>query len=840
MRNIRNAKPEAIAAGSYPSAPGGGGAAILADADIPLLTPGTGWVIVNGQGVAGAAPVRSDMVYDAQTYPVPACRRTRGYWLNIYPGATIGQITILTIQAIGTPATIPVSCEGNTVMAPFGRNPVDGSYGHLVRIAARAGQNGWATVSAVLTPAYGGMAETIAIPLLLNTEASGAGFVPTVVRYIRLEGSDGNDGLTPATAKRSLKAAVDSAPLSGPLNTKNAIWVFDIGPGARDQHLWAKMNGNDVGQPTPGIGRGFAYQWVVRGQGRSATVLTVDPISYNYDWTITGGTGRAPKIQSLTLDLKEMLQKRGLGAWFDDCALTDDWGRNRPRVLGYPKGDDTLSGRFPQGFSPGGLLRFRDSPDSALNYPRWMMSNCDAVLGECGTIQQRLNCTLTISYDVVTVGDSGDWAHQGNRARQFGNLEASLHSGDYLVVASVQSFAGYGGYTELTFVDGPVWATASETTVEDGNTFLRVLQAADAAAVTTQRPFLVNCDGTRDFPYLGHCLKPNNIDNFPPGWGWDSAAKRVRIAGQIPLAPGDKVFAYTVAHGDAGQFVQNARPTVNKTRENYTFVDCVFEGHTWQPLLPQGGTVGETGGRGNGQLVDIAGAAITVTGGSTLVQFDGGVIPPWLKIYDWIGYTPGDGTPGPVLRCVTAINAATGQVTVHQPFPTTRIGGAVQCLKAIVGLYVVNCIYNKSGESYHLAQLTSGLVDAAIIDSTIPGWTINEQTLWIRVSGTGGCGMWDLRLIDSLFHSVTQTSVWPDATGFLLDNCWTERANNSSAPMPAANIVNGRGSGYVLGFPDRAAPYALGYVPMPAMTKTLPSRIYWRRRLPGERIGALL
>lgn len=840
MRNTEIADPEIMVADASQPDAGMATATLLSEADIPLLTPGAGWTILNGQGVAGPAPARADQVYDAQTYPVPACRRTRGYWLNIYPGATIAQTTILTIQAIGTTAAIPVSCEGNSVMAPFGRNPADGSYGHLVRIAARPGQNGWATLSAVLTPAYGGMAETIAIQLLLNSEASGAGFVPTVVRYVRVEGSDANDGTTPATAKRSLKAAVDSAPLSGTINTKNAIWVFDIGPGARDQHLWAKANGNDVGQPTPGVGRGFAYQWIVRGQGRSATVLTVDPISYNYDWTVTGGTGRAPKIQSLTLDLKEVLQKRGLGAWFDDCALTDDWGRNRPRVLGYPKGDDALSGRFPQGFSPSGTLRFRDIPDTALNYPRWMMSNCDAVLGECGTIHQRLNCTLTVSFDVVAVSDSGNWAHQGNRARQFGNLEAALHSGDYLVVASAQSFSSYGGYTELTFVGGPVWAASSEDSVEDGNTFLRVLQAANPAAVTSQNPFMINCDGTRDFPYLGHRIKPNDTDSFPPGWGWDAAAGMARIAGQVPLAPGDKVFAYTIAHGDAGQFIRNSRPTVNKTRENFTFVDCVFEGHTWQPLLPQGGTVSETGGAGNGQLVDIAGVSFTVAAGSSVVQFDGGAIPAWLKLNDWIGYTPTDGTAGPVLRCVTAINAAAGQVAVHQAFPTARAQSPVQCLKGIVGLYVVNCIYNTSGESYHLAQLSACLVDSAIVNTTIAGWTINEQAVWIRVSGTDGCGMWDLRMIDSLFHSVTQTNAWPDASGFLLDNCWTERANNSGVPMPAANIVNGRGSGYVLGYPDRTAPYTLQYVPSAAMTKTLPQRIYWRRRLPGQRIGALL
>lgn len=839
MRNTEIAPSEAVAVTMVPADAGGGEPASLSEGDIPLLTPGTGWTILNGQGVAGAAPARTDTVYDAQTYPVPACRRTRGYWLNIYPGATIGQTMVVTIQAVGTTAAIPVSCEGNSVMAPFGRNPVDGSYGHLVRVAARAGQNGWATVSAVLTPAYGGMAETIAIPLHLNTDATGAGFVPTVTRYVRLEGSDGNDGVSAATAKRTLKGAVDSAPLSGAINTKNAIWVFDIGPGARDQHLWAKVNGSDVGQATPGVSRAFAYQWIVRGQGREATVLTVDPTSYDYDWTITKGTGRPPKIQSLTLDLKEVLQKRG-GAWFDDCRITDDWGANRPRVFGYPQGDDTLSGRFPAGFSPGGSLRFRDNPDSALNYPRWMMSNCDVVMGECGTIQQRLNCTLTISYDVVAVGDSGDWAHQGNRARQFGNLEASLHSGAYMVVATAQPFDGYGGYTELTFEAGPVWATASSWTVEDGNTFLRVLQAADAAAVTSQSPFLINCDGTRDFPYLGHRIKPNNTVSFPPGWGWDSENRTVRIAGRIPLAAGDKVFAYTVAHGDAGQFVQNGRPTVNKTRENYTFVDCVFEGHSWQPLLPQGGTVGATGGAGNGQLVDIADVSVTVAAGSGVVQFDGGVIPAWLKRYDWIGYTPTDGSPGPVLRCVTAIDSATGQVTVHQPFPTARTNAPVQCLKAIVGLYVVNCIYNISGESYHLAQLTPCLVDSAILYASFPGWTLNEQTLWIRAGGPDGGGLWDLRLVDSLFHSVTQIGAWPDASGFLLDNCWTERANNSSVPMPPANIVNGRGSGYVLGFPDRTAPLALAYVPAAAMTKTLPNRIYWRRRAPGERIGALL
>lgn len=839
MRNTEIAPSEAVDVTMVPADAGGGERASLSEADIPLLTPGTGWTILNEQGVAGVAPARTDLVYDAQTYPVPACRRTRGYWLNIYPGATIGQTMVVTIQAVGTTAAIPVSCEGNSVMAPFGRNPVDGSYGHLVRVAARAGQNGWATVSAVLTPAYGGMAETIAIPLHLNTDATGAGFVPTVTRYVRLEGSDVNDGVSAATAKRTLKGAVDSAPLSGAINTKNAIWVFDIGLGARDQHLWAKVNGSDVGQATPGVSRAFAYQWIVRGQGREATVLTVDPTSYDYDWTITKGTGRPPKIQSLTLDLKEVLQKRG-GAWFDDCRITDDWGANRPRVFGYPQGDDTLSGRFPAGFSPGGSLRFRDNPDSALNYPRWMMSNCDVVMGECGTIQQRLNCTLTISYDVVAVGDSGDWAHQGNRAHQFGNLEASLHSGAYMVVATAQPFDGYGGYTELTFEAGPVWATASSWTVEDGNTFLRVLQAADAAAVTSQSPFLINCDGTRDFPYLGHRIKPNNTDSFPPGWGWDSENRTVRIAGRIPLAAGDKVFAYTVAHGDAGQFVQNGRPTVNKTRENYTFVDCVFEGHSWQPLLPQGGTVGATGGAGNGQLVDIADVSVTVAAGSGVVQFDGGVIPAWLKRYDWIGYTPTDGSPGPVLRCVTAIDSATGQVTVHQPFPTARTNAPVQCLKAIVGLYVVNCIYNISGESYHLAQLTPCLVDSAILYASFPGWTLNEQTLWIRAGGPDGGGLWDLRLVDSLFHSVTQIGAWPDASGFLLDNCWTERANNSSVPMPPANIVNGRGSGYVLGFPDRTAPLALAYVPAAAMTKTLPNRIYWRRRAPGERIGALL
>lgn len=839
MHNTENAHKDAVAANPYPPDPDRKVVAALAEADIPLLTPGPGWTILNGQGVAGAAPARSDMVYDAQTFPVPACRRTRGYWLNIYPGATVGQTMVITIQALGTTAAIPVSCEGSSVMAPFGRNPVDGSYGHLVRVAARPGQNGWATLSAVLTPAYGGMAETIAIPLHLNTEANGAGFVPTVTRYVRLEGNDGNDGLTPGTARRTLKAAVDSVPLSGPVHSRNAIWVFDIGPGTRDQHLWAKVNGGDVGHATPGVGRAFAYQWIVRGHGRTTTVLTVDPISYGYDWTVTGGTTRPPKIQSLTLDLKEVLQKRG-GAWFDDCTLTDDWGRNRPRVLGYPKGDDALSGRFPAGFSPAGSLRFRDNPDTALNYPRWMMSNCDAVLGECGTIQQRLHSTLTVSYDVVAVSDSGNWAHQGNRARQFGNLEAALHSGDYLVVASVQPFSSYGGYTELTFVGGPVWAASSADSVEDGNTFLRVLQAANPAAVASQNPFMINCDGTRDFPYLGHRIKPNDTDSFPPGWGWDSAAGIVRIAGQIPLAPGDKVFAYTIAHGDAGQFVRNSRPTVNKTRENYTFVDCVFEGHTWQPVLPQGGTVSASGGAGNGQLVDIDGVSVTVAAGSNLVQFVGGAIPAWLKMNDWIGYTPTDGTAGPVLRCVTAINAATGQVTVHQAFPAARTNAPVQCLKAIVGLYIANCIYNTSGESYHLGQLTACLVDCAIMDTTFAGWTINEQTLWIRVDGTDGCGMWDLRLVDSLFHSVTQIGAWPDASGFLLDNCWTERANNSSVPMPAANIVNGRGAGYVLGFPDRTAPWAMHYVPSAAMTKTLPNRIYWRRRAPGERIGALL
>ncbi|UYY76937.1 hypothetical protein [Sphingomonas sp. R1] len=835
--------PETVSADAAilaaPSPVPGDAATFLAEADIPLLMPGANWVIVSGQGVAGPAPARSDMVYDAQVYPVPACRRTRGYWLNVYPGATIGTATIITIQAVGTTSAIPVSCEGNSVMAPFGCNPADGSYGHLVRVASAAGQNGWATLSAVLTPAYGGMAETLSIGLHLNTEATGAGFVPIATRYVRLEGNDVQDGQTPETAKRTLKAAVDSAPLTGAVNTKNAIWVFDIGPGARDEHLWAKVEGRDVGNATPGVSRAFAYQWVVRGRGRDATVLTVDPVSYAYDWTVTGGSARAPKIEALTLDLKEVLQKRG-GAWFHDCRITDDWGQNRPRVLGYPRGDDTLSGRFPSGFSPGGSLRFRDNPDGALNYPRWMMSDCEVVLGECGTIQQRLNCTLNVSYDVVTVGDSGDWAHQGNHARQFGNLEASLHSGAYLVVATAQQFDEYGGYTELTFEAGPVWANATGGTVEDGNTFLRVLQSADAVAISLQNPFPINCDGTRDFPYLGHRIKPNNLDSFPPGWGWDSENRTVRIAGRIPLAAGDKVFAYTVAHGDAGQFVQNGRPTVNKTRENYTFVDCVFEGHSWQPLLPQGGTVGAAGGAGNGQLVDIADVSVTVAGGSDVVQFDGGVIPAWLKRYDWIGYTPTDGSPGPVLRCVTSIDSATGQATVHQPFPVARTNAPVQCLKAIVGLYVVNSIYNKSGESYHLAQLTPCLVDSAILCSSFPGWTISEQTLWIRASGPAGGGLWDLRLVDSLFHSVTQVGAWPDASGFLLDNCWTERANNSSIPMPAANIVNGRGSGYVFGFPDRTAPHAMGYVPTAAMTKTLPNRICWQRRAPGERVGALL
>ena len=290
--------PETVSADAAilaaPSPVSGDAATFLAEADIPLLMPGANWVIVSGQGVAGPAPARSDMVYDAQVYPVPACRRTRGYWLNVYPGATIGTATIITIQAVGTTSAIPVSCEGNSVMAPFGCNPADGSYGHLVRVASAAGQNGWATLSAMLTPAYGGMAETLSIGLHLNTEATGAGFVPIATRYVRLEGNDVQDGQTPETAKRTLKAAVDSAPLTGAVNTKNAIWVFDIGPGARDEHLWAKVEGRDVGNATPGVSRAFAYQWVVRGQGRDATVLTVDPVSYAYDWTITGGSARAP------------------------------------------------------------------------------------------------------------------------------------------------------------------------------------------------------------------------------------------------------------------------------------------------------------------------------------------------------------------------------------------------------------------------------------------------------------------------------------------------------------------------------------------------------------------
>ncbi|PVX29432.1 hypothetical protein [Sphingomonas pokkalii] len=808
------------------------------EADIPLLTPGQDWLVVNGQGVAGPTPVRSDMVYDAAIYPVPACRRTRGYWLNVYPGSTIGQVTVLTIQALGATETIPVSCEGAVVQAPFGRNPIDGSYGHLVRVAARAGQNGWATVSAVLTPAYGGMAETVSIVLHLNTEATGAGYVPTTIRYVRVGGSDANDGLTPATAKRTLKGAVDGAPLSGATSSKNAIWVFDIGPGARDDHPWARVDGKDVGQAMPGVGRAFAYQWVVRGQGRDSTVLTVDPVSYNYDWTITGGTGRPPKIQGLTLDLKEVLQKRG-GAWFDDCALTDDWGKNRPRVFGYPKGDDVLTGRFPSGFSPGACLRFRDSPTAPDVHPRWMMSNCDVVMGECGTIQQRLNCRLTISYDVVAVADSGNWAHQGDRARQFGNLDQALHSGDYLVVASVLQDDAYGGYTELTFDNGPIWATATAYTVEGGNTFLRVLDAADAAATTTQLGFPINCDGTRDFPYLGHRIRPNDLTAFPPGWGWDSVQKKVRIFGKIALSPGDKVQAYTVSHGDAGQFMQNYRPTA-RTRENYTFVDCLYEGHTWQPILPQGGTIAANGATGNGTLVDITGVSFTAAAGSTTVQFDGGTIPPWLQLYDWIGYNPTGAPKSAVLRCVTAIQPGTGEVTIHAPFPTVRVNSPVQCLKAIVGVYVVNSIYNKSGDSYIVGQLTPCLVDTAMICTTFAGRSTNDQTLWIRTSATDGSGFWDLRLIDSLFFSVTQIDPWPDPSGFLLDNCWTEVANNSLIPMPAANILNGRGTGLVMGYPDRTAPYQMEYVPSATMTKTLPSRIYWRRRSTGERIGAIL
>ena len=815
---------------------------------IPTLTPGSEWTISNNAGVAGIPSPRSDQVYDATQYPVPSCRRTRGFFLNAYEYSTISAEKIITIQATETKEAIPVSCEGNTVMAPFGQNPVDGTWGHLVRIKSRPGQNGYALVQAVLTPAYGGMADTISIPLHLNTDATGKGYVPTATRYIRLEGNDLNDGLTAQTAKRTIDAAVSSVPLVGAQNSKNTIWVFDIGPGTRDDFMWKQMGPNPLGTGSTGQPRSFAYQPVFHGAGKATSYITVDDIANGYVWNAApfGGKtvfARVAKFENLTLDLKETIQKTG-GAWFDNCYIRDDWGKLRALTLSYPKNDGFVSGKFPVGFAPNTHMRWMDTPDaSGTIFPRWMMSNCNADVGECGGFHQRYNCNINASYDVVAVGLDGRWAHQNNRIKQTGNLELFLHADDFLTVKTVTQSDTNGGYTELTFESGGTWATSTATSVDFGNTFLRVLQATNSAAISGQDLYNQNADGSRDFPYFGYKVQPNSLATFPPGFGWDSAAKKVRIVGKPAISVGDQVSVYNIGKGDAGQFLQDTKPALPQIRENFTFINNTFEAHTWQVLYPQGGYVQTDGITVGGTAKNISGVTVTAQANSATITFDNG-IPNWLQQYDYIGYAKtANGVTNTVFRSVISINYTNNTVVVNQPFVDALSATTIQCAKAIVGLRISNSIYNKSGMTEQVGMYLPGLVDTEITYSTIPGTSKTNQTFMIRTPGTDGSGYWDTRISDSILRNLSMpaSEIWPGVDGFVLDNCWTEMGDGSNA-IPAPNVRRLRGTGAVFGsaagLNDPTLAYTNNYTPDATMTKTIVDQIKWRQRKVGQRIGA--
>jgi len=690
-----------------------------------LLTPGSSW---NGSTnySARTPPVQTNTVHGSgfSERAVAAFDEADGMWVEelghvITVGAGIGDRAMI--------ASVTFWLEGNTqTVTEMTVNPRTGSIGFCTTVASRPGQNGDAQLYAIVKPVNGLERVIGPLNLTLNTDRTNGTRIDRLVRYVNFDtGSDAATGETQCTAWRTMKQAFISAP-SGAIVHLEGTTKADV--------------------QSAGFPKGRMIEF--RGKGVGLTFLR--PVSaFRFNLTkvmfsnLTIETDLISQLYGNNVNTARIVCK--------NCIIGHTVSASGNLDKGYPVGTRNNSKLN---------LFFRNQEGQ-----KWYLIDSEVKDLFSTGVQLWRNCVASVSGDLIqhgsyVSGGGNDAAVFGLDATQHGNAEQRLHNDIDIVVQSVA--AGAGNQKVITFAGSPGIA---------GTGYLRVLQSANNLPAGDNR-FPRNEDATQDYQWLGYKIRASTANTITVE-DLDNALGA--------LVAGDLCRAYSIAHGDVYQTVQQANGA--PTFENFYVQNLKARGHTWQPILLQSCFQTNTTGTGTGGAkVLFASPALSSSGDVASFAGNHGIQRwSWLRLES--------GPQSGEARVVAEIISPT-QVRLASPFSADQTGTTWSARRAIKDVFICNSVLYLSDSIDQIGQVEPGLIHVTLANCVVPGISPNGTSLVFVAMQTGADLFRNVRFFDSIFKNLNasfQVGVAPMPVSgcFDGDNNWYCTGINRDLGGPA-------------------------------------------------------